>query len=136
MDPFSSEEEPRSAVPARLTQTVPRRPAEATRDQERKRLFDSISSTGSNRRRYSADDFTRPHIREPSLSYPQSNENDGSALDALPEEGARDARDTDNPLTPPVTSRSASPYIRAPTVDFDGLSWPSRWFSKLWTQLC
>ncbi|TKA80582.1 GTP cyclohydrolase 1 [Friedmanniomyces simplex] len=37
---------------------------------------------------------------------------------------ARDGRDA-APLTPPATSRSQSPFTANPTVDFDGLSWPS-----------
>lgn len=37
---------------------------------------------------------------------------------------ARDGRD-EAPLTPPATSRSMSPFTANPTVDFDGLSWPS-----------
>jgi len=37
---------------------------------------------------------------------------------------ARDERD-EAPLTPPATSRSMSPFTANPTVDFDGLSWPS-----------
>jgi len=37
---------------------------------------------------------------------------------------ARDGRD-EAPLTPPATSRSQSPFTANPTIDFDGLSWPS-----------
>lgn len=38
---------------------------------------------------------------------------------------ARDGRD-EAPLTPPAsTSRSQSPFTATPTIDFDGLSWPS-----------
>ena len=37
---------------------------------------------------------------------------------------ARDDRD-EAPLTPPTTSRSMSPFTANPTIDFDGLSWPS-----------
>ena len=37
---------------------------------------------------------------------------------------ARDGRD-EAPLTPPATSRSISPFTQNPTIDFDGLSWPS-----------
>lgn len=37
---------------------------------------------------------------------------------------ARDGRD-EAPLTPPTTSRSMSPITANPTVDFEGLSWPS-----------
>lgn len=41
----------------------------------------------------------------------------------LDEENARDPRD--QAPSPPVTSRSNSPYTKHPTVDFEGLSWPS-----------
>lgn len=37
---------------------------------------------------------------------------------------ARDKRD-EAPPTPPLTSRSISPFTQNPTIDFDGLSWPS-----------
>ncbi|KAK3679938.1 GTP cyclohydrolase 1 [Recurvomyces mirabilis] len=37
---------------------------------------------------------------------------------------ARDDRD-EAPLTPPATARSMSPFTANPTIDFDGLSWPS-----------
>ncbi|KAK5709931.1 GTP cyclohydrolase 1 [Elasticomyces elasticus] len=37
---------------------------------------------------------------------------------------ARDRRDA-APMTPAATSRSQSPFTANPTVDFDGLSWPS-----------
>lgn len=44
----------------------------------------------------------------------------------LEEENARDPRDEAAPPTPPAThSRSISPFTKNPTVDFDGLSWPS-----------
>ena len=42
------------------------------------------------------------------------------------EEDARDPRDGVAPISPPTTSRSISPYTQNPTVDFDGLSWPSK----------
>ncbi len=37
---------------------------------------------------------------------------------------ARDSRD-EVPLSPPMTSRSISPFTQNPTIDFEGLSWPS-----------
>ncbi|PNS16476.1 GTP cyclohydrolase I [Sphaceloma murrayae] len=47
-------------------------------------------------------------------------------MNVLEEEAARDPRDQAVPPTPPATSsRSISPYTHNPTVDFDGLSWPS-----------
>ncbi|GAB7351086.1 hypothetical protein MBLNU459_g1557t2 [Dothideomycetes sp. NU459] len=45
-------------------------------------------------------------------------------LNKLEEADARDPRD-EAPRTPVMTSRSSSPYTQNPTVDFDGLSWPS-----------
>ena len=46
--------------------------------------------------------------------------------EGLEQEHARDPRD-EAPLTPPLGSysRPASPFTANPTVDFDGLSWPS-----------
>ena len=52
----------------------------------------------------------------------EKNEKEG-----LEQEHARDPRD-EAPLTPPFSSyssRPASPFTANPTVDFDGLSWPS-----------
>jgi GTP cyclohydrolase I len=34
--------------------------------------------------------------------------------------------DEHSPKTPLATSRAHSPYTQHPTIDFDGLSWPSR----------
>ena len=46
--------------------------------------------------------------------------------ESVEQEPARDPRDG-VPLTPPLSSNSrpASPFTANPTVDFDGLSWPS-----------
>ena len=46
--------------------------------------------------------------------------------ECVEQEPARDPRD-EVPLTPPLgtSSRPASPFTANPTVDFDGLSWPS-----------
>ena len=46
--------------------------------------------------------------------------------EGVEQEHARDPRD-EAPLTPPLSSNSrpASPFTANPTVDFDGLSWPS-----------
>lgn len=53
---------------------------------------------------------------------PPPTERDGEGLE---QEHARDPRD-EAPATPPYnTSRSVSPMTAGPTVDFDGLSWPS-----------
>ena len=50
----------------------------------------------------------------------------------LEEEAARDPRDEASPPTPPAAStRSTSPYTHNPTVDFDGLSWPSEYLQAM-----
>ena len=51
---------------------------------------------------------------------------DDNRKEGIEQEHARDPRD-EAPLTPPSTnnSRPASPFTANPTVDFDGLSWPS-----------
>ncbi|KAK5162938.1 GTP cyclohydrolase 1 [Saxophila tyrrhenica] len=50
---------------------------------------------------------------------------DGDIEDLDQKISARDLRDQ-VPLTPPATTRSASPFVsQNPTIDFDGLSWPS-----------
>lgn len=69
-------------------------------------------------------------LRNPQSSYPTAPSQDSSsALETVEEEQPRDPRDvvTNGYLTPADTDRAASPYTRSPAVDFDGLSWPSRW---------
>jgi len=52
---------------------------------------------------------------------------DDESIEHLVEEPARDPRDKAAPPTPPAaSSRSISPYTKNPTVDYDGLSWPSK----------
>ena len=45
--------------------------------------------------------------------------------ECIEQEHARDSRDEAPPTPPHVASRSVSPFTAVPTVDFDGLSWPS-----------
>lgn len=49
---------------------------------------------------------------------------DGDIEDLDQKISARDTRDQ-APLTPPPTTRSTTPSTQNPTIDFDGLSWPS-----------
>lgn len=97
---------------------------EARRSQERRRLFESISSSRSNSRRYSAGDSLQPFIRDPQSAYPQTLDHDGIVLEPLQEESPRDPRDDGGP-SQDDRQRPSSPYTKTPTVDFDGLSWPS-----------
>lgn len=96
---------------------------ERRRSQERRRLFDSISSSRSNRR-YSAGDSLQPFIKDPQSAYPQGLDHDGIGLEPLQEESPRDPRDSTDSVEQ-GTEIVSSPYKKVPTVDFDGLSWPS-----------
>lgn len=40
--------------------------------------------------------------------------------------GEADVEERNEPQTPLATSRAHSPYTQHPTIDFDGLSWPSK----------
>lgn len=61
-------------------------------------------------------------LRSPKQQYEEVEDQDIEDVEL--KVAARDDRD-EAPLTPPATSRSISPFTQNPTVDFDGLSWPS-----------
>ncbi|KAK3703239.1 GTP cyclohydrolase 1 [Vermiconidia calcicola] len=71
-------------------------------------------------------DGTAPTQRQKASAKQYEDVEDGDLEDLELKVAARDGRD-EPPLTPPATnSRSASPFITSnPTIDFDGLSWPS-----------
>lgn len=101
---------------------------------ERQKLYDSITDSTQGTRRYSAGD-TRPttatmrnisHSTE--VGYPSSVPRDDPPLATLEEEMARDPRDRASPLTPVSPTPSNGVYNERPTVDFDGLSWPSEFY--------
>lgn len=97
---------------------------------ERENLYTSIKSSNGPKR--------QPIDLEPLSSQNSTTPNGvkGSMINGKPEkdakeegieqENARDPRDK-APLTPPLSSNSrpASPFTANPTIDFDGLSWPS-----------
>ncbi|KAF7187080.1 GTP cyclohydrolase 1 [Pseudocercospora fuligena] len=60
--------------------------------------------------------------RSPGKQYAEVDDHDMEDLELRVQ--ARDERD-EAPMTPPTTSRSMSPIIANPTIDFEGLSWPS-----------
>lgn len=68
------------------------------------------------------------NLEELGLAERSPRRNRPAAIDNLDEAKPRDPRDEASPPTPPTTSRSISPYTQNPTVDFDGLSWPSEWW--------
>ncbi|KAL1645688.1 GTP cyclohydrolase I [Diplodia intermedia] len=119
MDP--SHQKPLSAIPPHV---VNGSATTETRDQrERENLYASIQSSASARQPI--------ELAHPNGTYskPQTHRMDvarGKAhmLNGL-EEHARDPRDEASPPTPLATSRPQSPFTQHPTIDFDGLSWPS-----------
>ncbi|KAK5120887.1 GTP cyclohydrolase 1 [Meristemomyces frigidus] len=100
--------------------------------EERDQAFDSIRSSMGPRKE--PIDLDSLHIDgEPSAPTDASQQKsarqyeevgDADIEDIEIRVAARDGRD-EAPLTPPATSRSISPFTANPTVDFEGLSWPS-----------
>ena len=106
---------PKGALPSYLTNgSSPLHTSIESRDKkEREALFESIRSSNE-RKRLSID-----------LSAPEKA---GMRHEMRPDdlgEPARDPRDEASPRSSANPSRPASPYTLNPTIDFDGLSWPS-----------
>lgn len=124
------------AIPSHLINGhSPLHPAYSSeRDHEdRNHTFDSIkASMGRHREPLSLDQLdldaegsseTRSAPRKSSArQYEHVQDGDLDKLDV--KVAARDTRD-EAPPTPPINSRSQSPFTANPTIDFDGLSWPS-----------
>ena len=70
------------------------------------------------------DDGEQTSPKQPARQYEEVDVADHDMEDIVHKIAARDNRD-EAPLTPPATSRSISPFTQNPTIDFDGLSWPS-----------
>lgn len=96
-------------------------------ERERRKLYESISASGARSR--VPVDYNLPLAE----STGKSLATDDSApfpMELIENKSPRDPRDSVVPLSPPATSRSASPYTQNPTVDFDGLSWPSKYLAR------
>ena len=116
---------PKPALPSRLTNGAgPLHISREVRDQkERDNLRDSIKV--SNTRRHVVDlDDPNGYFPEKSLLESQGSRGAKASRRAIDEEHARDPRDEASPPTP-STTRPSSPFTQHPTIDFDGLSWPS-----------
>lgn len=122
------------AIPSRLVNghspLHPAYPAEKERS-EREDTINSIkASMGPPREPI---DVERLHLDDERIPVPQSQKQSARQYEEVQDQdiedldvkvAARDGRD-EPPLTPPPTTRSASPFTQGPAVDFDGLSWPS-----------
>ncbi|KAH7042601.1 hypothetical protein B0J12DRAFT_673385 [Macrophomina phaseolina] len=117
MDP----QQPLSAVPPHVNGNGST-PTEARDRREREHLFASIQSSSSARQPI---DLIHPNGTASKAQTPNMDHGKNHALNGIVEEHARDPRDEATPPTPLATSRPQSPFTQHPTIDFDGLSWPS-----------
>lgn len=92
---------------------------EAKNTKERKRLYDSISTDGVS----SKSSLDGGPSSNTSMKTPASKSL--GRQERLQEAEPRDPRDTAESSRPAKISRTASPFTQNPTIDFDGLSWPS-----------
>ncbi|KAF2276433.1 GTP cyclohydrolase I [Westerdykella ornata] len=117
---------PKSAVPPHMANgPSPLSPSplslstEARRKQEREHLFAAIEN--SNRGRSVVDFGASDSFFPEGSSHATSDKRDAMHTE-VDSEGWRHIASAATPL---ATSRALSPYTQHPTIDFDGLSWPS-----------
>lgn len=110
-----------TALPAHLVNghSPLRLTAEARHKKEREHLYNAIETSNRGRQVVNFDG--------PSGYFPANGSsahvNGGSGHDDTDVEGHNEAATAQTPL---ATSRAHSPYTQHPTIDFDGLSWPSK----------
>lgn len=139
MDPPHQPAPRPKAIPSHLINGhSPLHPAFSQREQrdksERESTLNSIkSSMGPHR---DPIDLEHPQTEGDTAHAPQASQSQKQSAKQYEEVGdqdiedlrlkvaARDSRD-EAAMTPPATSRSMSPFTSNPTIDFDGLSWPS-----------
>ncbi|KAK5149356.1 GTP cyclohydrolase 1 [Oleoguttula sp. CCFEE 6159] len=133
MDSSSPEGRPKpNALPSHLTNGhTPLHASESSDNRDRENTFASIkNSMGPRRQPVDLDApigyFPNGHVPRSNITaHPRPTRPTRPHINGL-DEHARDPRDeAPPPPTPVLTSRSASPYTQNPTIDFDGLSWPS-----------
>ena len=99
---------------------------EARDKKEREKLYAAIESSSTIGRQLV--DLDEPssyfgNANKPKVNGTPAKEHKSRA--SIDEEHARDARD-EAPIATPSISRPESPFTQHPTIDFDGLSWPSK----------
>ncbi|KAI9712430.1 MAG: GTP cyclohydrolase I [Bogoriella megaspora] len=118
------------AVPSHLSNgnmTSKKSFTEARDHNERQNLYAAIRSSNTRvKQPIDLETLGEPAIRRPpTYEFGSSIGSYQPSFGNVEEEHARDPRDEAVPPTPPISSRPASPFTHNPTVDFDGLSWPS-----------
>ena len=122
----------KTAVPAYLTSgSSPLHVASELRTEirdkkERETLYASIQSSSTHRQPINLEAPIPNGYAQKTRAGGQHGIGPIHSADGLIEEPARDHRD-EAALTTPTASRPASPFTQHPTIDFDGLSWPSEW---------
>ncbi|KAK7514393.1 uncharacterized protein IWZ02DRAFT_460482 [Phyllosticta citriasiana] len=119
----SEQPQPLSAVPPHVSNGLTH--TEVRDRKERENLYASIQTLSSARQPI---DLSQPNgiYSNPQIhSKVDSANGKAAAVNGLDGEHAPDTRDVAGPLTPLATSRPQSPFTQHPTIDFDGLSWPS-----------
>jgi GTP cyclohydrolase I len=126
MDSSPLDPNPKSILSSRITNgTSLLRISQEVRDQkERDNLRASIKVSNTRRHVVDLDD---PNGYLPKKPSQESQDSHGvkTSRRAIDEGHARDPRDEASPPTP-STTRPSSPFTQHPTIDFDGLSWPSK----------
>ncbi|KAH8732003.1 GTP cyclohydrolase I [Phaeosphaeriaceae sp. PMI808] len=122
----SDSSKPVSALPAHMVNgpTPPKVSTEVRDQKERESLYNAIET--SNRGRQIVD-FDGPSDYFP--TNPSSADINGGSVQKTHHivNGEIDVEGyNESPKTPLKTSRAHSPYTQHPTIDFDGLSWPSK----------
>ncbi|KAF1942327.1 GTP cyclohydrolase I [Clathrospora elynae] len=118
---------PTLALPAHMVNGTPplRQTTEARHKKERENLFQSIETSHRGRQVVTFDGPTVYFPEKASAAAISGGSNDRPETT----NGNMDAEDHNERAvaqTPLATSRAHSPYTQHPTIDFDGLSWPSK----------
>jgi GTP cyclohydrolase I len=120
---------PKSALPSHLSSPLSSLSiSEEARDKrERDKLYASIESSYTTRQPVDLDNpngyFSKKQHNKMEINGVNS-QSTRLGKEVVDEEHARDPRDEAAEATP-TTSRPESPFTQHPTIDFDGLSWPS-----------
>ena len=112
---------PKSAVPSHMMNggSPLRLTTEARDKKERENLFNAIEKSNRGRQPVNFDDPPVANMKGDSAHNKPHVSSNG-------EEDAEDYTERAVARTPLATSRAHSPYTQHPTIDFDGLSWPSK----------
>jgi GTP cyclohydrolase I len=105
---------------------------EARDKREREKLYAAIESSSTvGRQLVDLDEPSHHFAKKTQMNgHTQKDSRQSKSGATLEEEHARDIRD-EAPIPTPSISRPESPFTQHPTIDFDGLSWPSMPFCCL-----